>query len=569
MKKVLFFVMFICAASQNYKACSPYLAPLVSHTITSTTIDFQVISTSQWQCCFVFEMELICDQANFTGTANLQPGLIVCKGSGNGSSSSWGSEPYPVYSFSLADLCPGVPYKYRVRERHTGYNYWSDWSSIGNFTIDGAAPTFELTLAADPPLVCAPDCSTLTATYSDGCSPPILSWTQGLPNGNQHVVCPTENTVYQVTANFNVPFCPNVIQTQSVSVNADLPAVAGVLTASPPVLCEGETTTISIAGQYGALQWQSSEDPTGPFIDISGATSNSYTFEGALVGEIYFRVRVYTCSEVFTDAILIQAYDYPQVSFTALDVCYTEPVVFENTTQNEFPITAWDWDFDNGNTSTMESPIQNFMPGTYQVSLTATNAAGCSNTQINSLNVYDAPFVDFTANPLEGFESLNVDFINNSSGAADYIWDFGDGNVTFSNSTELSHTFQNYGVYTVILSASENGCTDSATLTIVVIINEITYQIPNVFTPNLGDDINADFQLIEPLGFNRIEEFEINILNRWGQVIRTYMNYDFSWNGKDESGNDLPEGVYFYKMYLRSVQDDIFENHGYVHLIRE
>lgn len=569
MKKGIFCFILVLAVSQNYKACSPYLAPLVSHTMTPTTIDFQVISASQWECCFVFEMELICEDANFTGTANLQPGLIVCKGSGNGSASFWGSEPYPVYSFDLADLCPGVSYKYRVRERHTGYSYWSDWSAIGSFTVAGSAPIFELSLSAEPLEICAPDCSSLSATHSNGCSSPAITWNQGLGNALEHIVCPTQNTTYQITATFTVPYCPNVVLTEFVNIISDLPAEVGTLSAAPPIICIGESTTITLSGYYGDLQWQSAPDPSGPFIDVPGATSSSYVYEGNSIGDIYFRVQASTCSNANTEPLLIRVYDYPQVSFNAQDVCFTEPVIFENTTQNEFPVTAWNWNFGNGNTSTLESPIQNFTPGTYQVTLTANNAGGCSNTQTNAINVYDAPIVSFTANPLEGFEPLNVDFVNTSSGAATYTWNFGDGNVTFNNSAELFHTFQNYGVYTVVLSASENGCSDSATITIVVIINEITYQIPNVFTPNPGDDINADFQLIEPLGFNRIEEFEINILNRWGQVIRTYINYDFSWNGTDESGNDVPEGVYFYKMYLRSVQDDIFENHGYVHLIRE
>lgn len=568
MKKALF-GLFLLTSSFGF-ACSPYLTPLVSHTITASTIDFQVISTSQWQCCFVFEMELICEQSDFTGIANLQPNIIVCKGSGNSSASSWGSEPYPVYSFPLADLCPGVPYKYRVRDKHTGYSYWSEWSAIGYFTIDGDAPTFTLNLEADPPVICAPDCSTLTATPSIGCSPPVLTWNQGLGSGNQQTVCPTVNTLYQVTATFNVPYCPSIVQTQSVTVIADVPAVAGTLTAVPPFLCQGESTTLTISGHYGEVQWQASSDPGGPFVDIPGATSTSYLLSGLTAGITYFRVRVYTtCTEELTESIMIQVYDYPQANFNALDVCFPDPVVFENTTQNIFPVTNWLWDFGDGNTSTQQSPTHTYAPGTYQVTLTATNAGGCTNTITNPVTVYVAPVVSFTANPMEGFEPLPVDFVSNSSGASNYSWNFGDGNTTSGNFSQTSHTYQDYGVYTVTLFATENGCSDSATLTIIVNINDITYDIPNVFTPNPGDDVNSYFQLINPLGFNRIEEFEVLILNRWGQVVRTYVNYDFTWDGKDESGNDVTEGVYFYKLYIKSVQGEIFENHGFVHLIRE
>jgi gliding motility-associated-like protein len=567
MKNTLF-GLFALLSTYSF-ACSPYLTPLVSHTITATTIDFQVISTSQWQCCFVFEMELICDQANFTGVANLQPNIQVCKGAGNASSSTWGSEPYPVYSVPLTDFCPGVPYKYRVRDKHTGYTYWSDWSAIGNFTLDGDAPVFSLSLEASPELICAPDCSTLTATHSQGCATPILTWNQGLAPGNTQVVCPTETTMYQVTATFSVPYCPNVVLNESVNIIADLPAVAGTLSATPTVLCLGQSTTISVSGQYGSIQWQSSTDPGGPFVDIPGATLTSYTFFSTTTGPIYFRVRVNTCSEEFTEPILIQVYDIPQAGFNAQNVCYTEPVIFQNTTQNEFPITSWQWNFGDGTTSTEQSPTHIYAPGTYQVTLTVTNAGGCSSTVSNSVIAYNAPIVSFTANPMIGFEPLVVDFTNTSTGASNYSWNFGDGNSTYGNFTQVSNTYQNYGVYTVTLSAIENGCVDTATLTIVVNINAISYQIPNVFTPNPGDDVNSFFNLFDLTGFHRVEDFEIVILNRWGQVIRTYNDYAFGWDGKNESGTPVPEGVYFYKMTFKTVQGEAFEEHGFVHLIRE
>lgn len=681
-------------------------------------------------------MELICDQANFTGNTNFQSNDIICKGSGNGEFTTWngGTVDYEVFSLPLSELCPGVSYKYRVRERSTIYNNWSAWSSIGNFTAPGNVPSFDLTLTASPILICAPDCTTLNAISGNGCAPPTLTWNQGLGSGNQHQVCPTVNTTYQVTGTFTVPFCPNIIQTASVNVIADLPAVNGTVTAIPPSLCQGESTTLTVAGYYGSLQWQSSDNQNGPFEDIPGATGPSYTFTGATTGDTYFRVRISTCTEEFTVPVLITVYDTPEVNFDFTDGCLDEAMAFENLTQNEYPITNWLWDFGNGTNSTDESPSVTFAPGTYQVTLTASNAGGCSDqmtqtvnilalptvsfsvasvcegetsvfnsstnvpapgsinlyewdfgsngsvdyttenvsvvlpnsgttnvtltvtsndgctasfsntatvhpTPILTLNVGDqfctydpivlitaispgtsgpgtgslsgpgiagttfnpaaagpgthiitynytsefgcsntitdevvvhaVPVVSFTADPLEGLEPLNVDFVNNSSGATNYSWNFGDGNTSSVNFTEVSHTFLEFGTYFVTLSAEENGCVDFMTIIIQVNINPITYDIPNVFTPNTGDNVNSFFQLINPMGFHRIEEFELVILNRWGNVIRTYLNYDFGWDGKDESGKDVSEGVYFYKLKMTSMVGDIYENHGFVHLIRE
>jgi gliding motility-associated-like protein len=681
-------------------------------------------------------MELICDEANFTGTTNFQSSDIICKGSGNGEFTTWngGTVDYEVFSLQISDLCPGVSYKYRVRERSTIYNNWSAWSSVGNFTVPGATPSFEVTLTASPELICAPDCTTLNATTGDGCSPPSLTWNQGLSGINEHVVCPTQNTTYQVTATFTVPYCPNQVETASVNVIADSPAIAGAVTAVPPTLCLGESTTLTIAGHYGALLWQSSENENGPFVDIPGATGTSYTFTGTSTGNFFFRVRVTTCTEEFAEAVLVVVYDTPQVDFEFDDGCVGDDILFENLTQNEFPIASWSWDFGNGTNSTEESPSVNFAPGTYQVTLTATNEGGCSDQMTQTVNilalpivsfdvanvcegetsvfnsstsvtapgsitsfewdfgsdgsvdhntenvsvilpnsgdlsvtltvtsndgctasytsiatvhptpvmtlnvgeqfctydplvqitdispnpigsgagtitgpgidgntfnpalagpgthtitytytsefgcsntitdgvvVHSVPVVNFTANPLVGLEPLDVDFMNNSTGATNYSWNFGDGNTSSNSSSEVSHTFLEFGTYVVTLSAEENGCINQMTVTIQVNINPITYDIPNVFTPNTGDNINSFFQLINPMGFHRIDEFELLILNRWGNVLRTYENFDFGWDGKDESGNDVPEGVYFYKLNMRSMVGELFENHGFFHLIRE
>jgi gliding motility-associated-like protein len=67
-------------------------------------------------------------------------------------------------------------------------------------------------------------------------------------------------------------------------------------------------------------------------------------------------------------------------------------------------------------------------------------------------------------------------------------------------------------------------------------------ELPNVFSPN-NDGNNDYFQL---LFFGGLKTFNCTILNRWGQVVREYDNPAFMWDGKDEAGDDLLEGVYFY-----------------------
>ncbi|HTB07526.1 MAG TPA: gliding motility-associated C-terminal domain-containing protein [Bacteroidia bacterium] len=70
------------------------------------------------------------------------------------------------------------------------------------------------------------------------------------------------------------------------------------------------------------------------------------------------------------------------------------------------------------------------------------------------------------------------------------------------------------------------------------------YQLPNVITPN-GDGDNDFFTPIKP--YRYIKSIDINIFNRWGQVMFHTINPEINWNGTDQnSGDPCPDGVYYY-----------------------
>ena len=70
------------------------------------------------------------------------------------------------------------------------------------------------------------------------------------------------------------------------------------------------------------------------------------------------------------------------------------------------------------------------------------------------------------------------------------------------------------------------------------------YQLPNVFTPN-GDGKN---DLFTPLAtFRFIQSININIYNRWGQIVYHTTDPYINWNGNvDNSGGACPDGTYYY-----------------------
>ena len=69
------------------------------------------------------------------------------------------------------------------------------------------------------------------------------------------------------------------------------------------------------------------------------------------------------------------------------------------------------------------------------------------------------------------------------------------------------------------------------------------YRLPNVFTPN-GDERNDFFV---PFPYTSVEKIDLQIVNRWGNVVFTTQDPAIKWNGKIQgSGQEVSDGVYYY-----------------------
>lgn len=77
-------------------------------------------------------------------------------------------------------------------------------------------------------------------------------------------------------------------------------------------------------------------------------------------------------------------------------------------------------------------------------------------------------------------------------------------------------------------------------------------EIPNIFTPN-SDGSNDVFT---PVEINNIDKISCSVLNRWGNVVYKSNDLNFGWDGKDQNGNPVSEGVYFWKI-VYSGEDNI------------
>ncbi|MEL6134423.1 MAG: gliding motility-associated C-terminal domain-containing protein, partial [Bacteroidota bacterium] len=191
--------------------------------------------------------------------------------------------------------------------------------------------------------------------------------------------------------------------------------------------------------------------------------------------------------------------------------------------------------------------------GAYTVSVT--DASGCQ---------VDETYVIFAQNPVRAafgadrdlsqplvLTDARVRFTNETRGAVEFIWDFGDGR---GSSVERfpTYTYETPGEYTITLIALDRGliCPDTVSQTITVRPQEEVF-FPTAFTPD-GDDRNDRFVITA----SGLIDLTVTVFDRWGRPIRTLLGVNNHWDGTNGLGQLVNPGVYVYHV------DGLFES-GY------
>jgi len=149
----------------------------------------------------------------------------------------------------------------------------------------------------------------------------------------------------------------------------------------------------------------------------------------------------------------------PNADFHASNntTCVNGTITF--TDDSTWSPTSWNWTFGDGGTSTTQNATHSYASaGTYNVTLTVSNACGSDNeTKTNYITVGgEAPVAAFNATPTSGCAPLTVNFTDQSTGSpANWSWTFGDGGT--STAQNPSHQYANTGSYNVTLTVN-NAC---------------------------------------------------------------------------------------------------------------
>jgi PKD repeat protein len=246
-------------------------------------------------------------------------------------------------------------------------------------------------------------------------------------------------------------------------------------------------------------------------------------------------------------------------------------VSFNNESLNA---TEYNWDFDNGISSSNKNPSQLFSkPGIYKVKLKAGNKKKMDE-KVTELHILSSPKAICEINLTKSTnKNKTVHFKNKSKNASSYLWDFGDGN-TSEGKNNVSHTYSDYGVYKVTLVAkNETGCSDSTTLINRFIEKNYLLAFPNTFRPDpIKPENNGFYQSSGNERFvfypknNGVSEYILEIFAGNGMKVFSTKDIKRGWNGYVKS-RIAPPGDYFYKSSGKYPNGEAFDYQGSVRVI--
>ncbi|MBA3829516.1 MAG: PKD domain-containing protein [Taibaiella sp.] len=121
---------------------------------------------------------------------------------------------------------------------------------------------------------------------------------------------------------------------------------------------------------------------------------------------------------------------------------------------------SFSWDFGDTHSGSGFTIAHTFVDtGVFTVTLTVTTIGGCVKTQTIPIYVGDHPTAGFTALDTSCADRL-INFVNTSTHAENYVWDFKDNSVPYYSKNVL-HGFSDSGTYNVTLVAYYHGCPDT------------------------------------------------------------------------------------------------------------
>ncbi len=390
-----------------------------------------------------------------TGSSNIpvltstltQPSCSSPIGSSSVSVSN-GTAPY-TYSWSPtvaapsgtvnSNLPPGTNYTVSVTDA-------LGCSGLTTFSINAFAGPPLYSLSNNPSLLVSCISPSTTLTFAPTNTNTSTSWTgpAGIISGTTTVVTATAAGTYSYVALNTVSTC-SVLGTVVVTTDTVKPSATSIISCNINTFSLSASSTPSIN-----LGWIAPGTPTASIGNPATSTA---------IG-VYTLVAVNPnngCVQTYTSATSVPQISVVSSPTTGLLTCLTTTI---NATASSTPSAAITW---NNGTSTVTA---NQLPITASGSYTAiaTNSLGCTSQSIITVSTNTFANVSANSSGIIPCNTGSVNIIASSIGIGSYSYSWQPSSPSFTGTVFTGTTA---GTYTVIATNAVNGCTASATSTLI------------------------------------------------------------------------------------------------------
>ncbi|HEY8400832.1 MAG TPA: choice-of-anchor L domain-containing protein [Cytophagaceae bacterium] len=390
--------------------------------------------------------------------------------------------------------------------------YWTD-SVYVNVSKD-----FDLQVSNDT-IICHGTSANLSASVT-GAENVQYMWAPAeslsSPDSPNTIATPDSTTTYLITAHSGSA----CIQTAAVTVQVDKPIDIEVF-ASKTQICEQDTVQLWASGN-DSYTWSPADvlnDATSPAPIATLEETTTFT--------------VVSKNNCFDDnkSVTVEVYEKPEVkAFGDTTICYGgSAIISAEIISGKSLSIQWTPKEEVLQISSLNTVASPLVSTPYIVK--ASNPV-CYDEDTVFINVLPEVRPKIGANTLEEEVPFTTTLHNVSSGITEFVWTL-DGDTIYEHSPVLEVNEEKQ--YKILLKGvNQLGCVAYDSLTIV----GYKLFIPNLITPN-GDFLNDSFE-ITTLG----TQWNVEIYNRWGNLVYKKFNYRNEWSAEGQS-----EGVYYYNLY--------------------
>ncbi len=469
--------------------------------------------------------------------------------------------PTPVLTATSDSVCAGGSVTISATGIGDGFS-WSNGSSASSITVNpniqttytvssslgSCTGTASITIGILKPLtdslhkspdsICPGSSVTLTA-FPIGTSALSYKWNTGGTTAAISVT-PTVTTTYTSTAYGK---CDSVVKTITVDVIPfPVPVISGT-----PYKCRGVKDTLTVSGGTSYL-WS------------NGSTKSSYV-TGPIYADSTVSVIAYNalgCSDTATFTINFRAVPNITISHPKA-VCSGAPVEIVASAGGTGPFT---YSWNTGETTdsiSVASPIDSTT-----VVYTVTVSNGCSTSKTTSITA-EYPSLSTCCNQTLIIEN-DTAVIYAGGNSVSYSWIDSTQVVCLDppkcDTVRVTPTVTT--IYTVV-GTDKAGCEVTGYVTILIDVPCLDFNVPNVFTPNFAGPNGHDGEFY--IKTDNINSWSIQIFDRWGKEVYKSTDVYSYWTGKNESGSQANDGVYYY-VITGVCQSKTYKKSGFVQLIR-